>query len=154
MTAATLQAILKPSLPGKTRTGFPARTSEERETAMAAEFLLGTRASCSDGVCGEVRRTILDPVALTVTHLVVQPRHRGALGRLVPVALADATPGEVKLRCTLAEFERLDPAEETDIVEGAGYGGGYGSAASVQATGTSAAWGSAARYRAWGSAWA
>ena len=102
---------------------------------MAAEFLLGTRASCSDGVCGEVSRTILDPVALTVTHLVIQPKHRGALGRLVPVALADATSGEVKLRCTLAEFERLDPAEETDIVEGADYGGGYGSAASVQGYG-------------------
>ncbi len=101
---------------------------------MAAEFLLGTRASCTDGVCGEVSRTILDPVALTVTHLVIQPSHRGALGRLVPVALAEATPGEVRLRCTLAEFERLDPAEEVEVAEGTGYGGGYGSA-SVQGYG-------------------
>jgi sporulation protein YlmC with PRC-barrel domain len=135
MTAATLQAILKP--PYQERRAHDSRLEHrrERETAMAAEFLLGTGASCSDGVCGEVSRTILDPVALTVTHLVIQPKHRGALGRLVPVALADATPGEVKLRCTLAEFERLDPAEETDIVEGAGYSGGYGSAASVQGYG-------------------
>lgn len=102
---------------------------------MAAEFLLGVRASCSDGFCGEVRRTILDPVALTVTHLVIQPRHRGALGRLVPVELADAMAGEVRLRCTLAEFDRLEPAEETDVAEGTGYGGGYGSAASVQGYG-------------------
>src|SRR5712672_2946217 len=106
---------------------------------MAAEFLMGARASCSDGFCGEVRRTILDPVALTVTHLVIEPKHRGELGRLVPVEIADATAGEVRLRCTLAEFDRFDPAEEVDVVEGADYGGGYGSAA---------------RPRAWGSAWA
>ena len=102
---------------------------------MAAEFLLGARASCSDGLCGEVRRTILDPVALTVTHLVIQPGHRGELGRLVPVELADVTAGEIRLRCTLAEFGRLDPAEETDLEEGTDYGGGYGSAASVQGYG-------------------
>jgi hypothetical protein len=39
---------------------IPVQTSEERETAMAAEFLLGAKASCSDGFGGEVRRTILD----------------------------------------------------------------------------------------------
>jgi hypothetical protein len=114
---------------------IPVRTSEERETAMAAEFLLGAKASCSDGHCGEVRRTILDPVAMTVTHLVIQPGHHGELGRLVPVELADVTAGEIRLRCTLAEFGRLDPAEETDLEEGADYGGGYGSAASVQGSG-------------------
>jgi sporulation protein YlmC with PRC-barrel domain len=102
---------------------------------MAAEFLLGAKASCSDGHCGEVRRTILDPAALTVTHLVIQPGHKGELGRLVPVELADVTAGEIRLRCTLAEFGRLDPAEETDLEEGADYGGGYGSAASVQGYG-------------------
>jgi sporulation protein YlmC with PRC-barrel domain len=102
---------------------------------MAAEYLLGARASCSDGFCGEVRRTILDPVALTVTHLVIQRGHKGELGRLVPVELADVTAGEIRLRCTLAEFGRLDPAEETDLEEGADYGGGYGSAASVQGYG-------------------
>jgi sporulation protein YlmC with PRC-barrel domain len=114
---------------------MPVEHRRERETAMAAEYLLGARASCSDGFCGEVRRTILDPVALTVTHLVIEPKHRGALGRLVPVELADATSGEIRLRCTLAEFDRLDPAEETDVAEAAGYGGGYGSAAAVQGYG-------------------
>jgi sporulation protein YlmC with PRC-barrel domain len=102
---------------------------------MATEFLIGAKANCSDGFCGEVSRTILDPVARTVTHLVIQPRHHGALGRLVPVELADATAGEIRLRCTIAEFDRLDPAEEVDLVEDGGYGGGYGSAASVQSYG-------------------
>jgi sporulation protein YlmC with PRC-barrel domain len=105
---------------------------------MPAEFTMGARASCTDGFCGEVRRTILDPAARTVTHLVVEPRHlRGEPGRLVPVGLARATAGEVKLSCTLAEFKRLDPAEEVEVLDAAEYGfteavgvGGFGNAGS------------------------
>ena len=44
--------------------------------AEAAEFAIGAKASASDGVCGEVSRLIMDPVALTVTHLVIEPKHR------------------------------------------------------------------------------
>jgi hypothetical protein len=69
-----------------------------------------------------VRRTILDPNADTVTHLVIQPRYHTDAGRLVPVSLVDvdADTNEITLRCTLAEFGRLDPAEETDLVGGIG----------------------------------
>jgi hypothetical protein len=100
-----------------------------------AEFTLGTRASCSDGFCGEVRRAILDPDTRTITHLVIEPRHRKDNGRLVPIELVDTDGGEIRLRCSLAEFERLEPAEEADLAEAAGYGGGYGSAAAVQGYG-------------------
>jgi hypothetical protein len=93
---------------------------------MATEFTLGARASCSDGSCGEVIRTILDPAARTVTHLVIQPGHRAADGRLVPVGLVEPGPGEIRLRCTLAEFDGLEPAEEIDLVQGVDYAGGYG----------------------------
>ena len=85
-----------------------------------AEFTLGARASCSDGFCGVVSRTILDPAARTVTHLVIGPRH-GEGGRLVPLDLVEVAAGEIRLRCTLDEYSRLDPAEETELV-----GGGYG----------------------------
>src|SRR2546429_94295 len=85
-----------------------------------AGFTLGARASCPDGFCGVVSRTILDPAARTVTHLVISPRH-GAGGRLVPLDLVEAAAGEIRLRCTLDEFRRLDPAEETELVDG-GYG--------------------------------
>ena len=44
--------------------------------AEAAEFAIGAKASASDGVCGEVSRLVMDPVALTVTHLVIEPKHR------------------------------------------------------------------------------
>lgn len=93
---------------------------------MATEFILGTRASCSDGSCGEVTRAILDPATWTVTHLVIAPRHHQAEGRLVPAGLVEAGAGEISLRCSMAEFERLDPAEDVELVEGVDYAGGYG----------------------------
>ena len=103
--------------------------------AEAAEFAIGAKASCSDGFCGEVSRLVMDPVALTVTHLVIEPKHRGEPGRLVPVHLVDTTTGQIRLRCTTAEFGKLDLAEETDLAEGLDYGGGYGQAEAVQGYG-------------------
>ncbi len=88
--------------------------------AAETEFAIGATARCSDGVCGEVSRMIIDPAARTVTHLVVEPKHRREPGRLVPLDLVDTTTGEIRLRCTLAEFDELDPAEETELLEGAG----------------------------------
>ncbi len=101
----------------------------------ATAFTIGTKASCSDGFLGEVTRIIVNPVARTVTHLVIEPKHRRHNGRLVPVELVDTVAGEIRLRCTLGEFEQLDPAEEVDLEEGAEYGGGYNAANSVQGYG-------------------
>lgn len=81
-------------------------------------FRIGSAANCTDGVCGEVSRVVVDPVARAVTHLVVEPEGRQGLGRLVPLGLVEATDGEIRLRCTVAEFEALDPAEETQFVPG------------------------------------
>jgi len=99
--------------------------------AVATYFTLGARASCSDGVCGEVIRTILDPDTRAVTHLVIEPRHHRAAGRLVPMELVEAGADGIRLRCRLAEFDQLDPAEEIELVEGVDYGGGYGPQGSV-----------------------
>jgi hypothetical protein len=90
---------------------------------MRTQFSLGAKASCTDGFCGVVSRTIVDPAAGTITHLVVEPRHRKENGRLVPVELVDATAGEIRLRCTLAEFDGFDPAEEVEVADGGGYDG-------------------------------
>ena len=86
--------------------------------AETTQFTIGADASCTDGVCGEVTRVVVDSVARAVTHLVVEPKHRQGLGRLVPLDLVDATTGEVRLRCTVAEFEKLDFAEETQFLPG------------------------------------
>ena len=60
--------------------------------AEAAEFTIGAKANCSDGFCGELRRVIIDPANQTITHLVIEPRHR------------------------------REPADETDQVQGRGAG--------------------------------
>ena len=91
------------------------------------EFIIGSEVSCSDGACGELRRVVIDPVARALTHLVVEPKHRSGLGRLVPLDLVDATTGEIRLRCNTAEFEQLEHAEETQFLPGGlGGCGGYG----------------------------
>ncbi len=91
------------------------------------EFDIGAEATCTDGACGEVSRVVIDPVARTVTHLVVEPAHRSGLARLVPLDLVDVNPEAIRLRCSLADFDRLDAAEETHFMPGnnGGYGG-YG----------------------------
>src|SRR3954447_15340529 len=96
------------------------------KVAMAGtKFTIGVDVSCSDGICGEVLRVVVDPVARRVTHLVVEPKHRQGLGRLVPLDLVDATSEHLLLRCTLAEFEQLDDAEETDFMLDMGGNEGY-----------------------------
>jgi hypothetical protein len=88
---------------------------------MAAEtkFTIGAPASCSDGHCGEVRRLIIDPATDAVTHLVIQPGHRKEAARLVPCHLVETTDGEIRLRCTRAEFDRLDHADERYLADDA-----------------------------------
>jgi sporulation protein YlmC with PRC-barrel domain len=102
---------------------------------MATEFTIGAKASCSDGPCGEVTRVITDPDTRTITHLIIEPKHRRHLGRLVPLELLDPAADGIRMRCTIAEFAELEPAEEVDLEEGDEYGGGYGAAESVQGYG-------------------
>jgi hypothetical protein len=83
-------------------------------------FVIGASVSCTDGSCGQVIRVVLDPIGRVITHLVVGPRyeHGHDIDRLVPVGLAEATADGIRLSCTKAEFDRLDPAEETHFVAG------------------------------------
>lgn len=91
------------------------------------QFTIGAQAICSDGNCGNVIRVVVDPVAKTVTHLVVEPKHRQGFGRLVPLDLVESTStDEIRLRCTVSEFEKLQPAEETHFLPGTDPFGGYG----------------------------
>src|SRR5664280_971866 len=101
---------------------------QTNEVAMAETtlFMIGAEATCSDGVCGEISRVVIDPFGRTVTHLVVEPKHRQGLGRLVPLDLVDVSTGEVRLRCTLAEFDELDQAEETQFLPGSAGFADYG----------------------------
>src|SRR5271157_4075137 len=68
-----------------------------RRLAMAGmtPFTIGADAICADGACGKLTGVVFDPVARAVTHLVVE---RHGLERLVPLDLADATRGEIRIR--------------------------------------------------------
>ena len=90
------------------------------------EFTIGSEVACSDGVCGELTRVVVDPVARALTHLVVEPTQRRGTGRLVPIDLVDSTAEEIRLRCTMSEFEALEDAEETRFLSGASGQWGYG----------------------------
>jgi hypothetical protein len=72
-------------------------------------FTVGNEVPCSDGECGKLTRVIVDPIASVLTHLVVG-------GRLVPIELVDWSAQEVRLGCTISEFEALEVAQETHFL--------------------------------------
>jgi sporulation protein YlmC with PRC-barrel domain len=90
--------------------------------AQTTQFTIGADARCADGACGKVSSVVVDPVARAVTHLVID---RQGVPRLVPLDLIDATTGQIRLGCTLAEFDKLDPAEKTQFLPGSRHDIGY-----------------------------
>jgi sporulation protein YlmC with PRC-barrel domain len=101
-------------------------TKERNAMSESTEFTIGSDVACRDGVCGELKRVVVDPVAKALTHLVVEPKHGGGAGRLVPVALVDSTGQEIRLSCSSSEFDRLESAEESEFLPGASDHWGYG----------------------------
>jgi hypothetical protein len=84
---------------------------------------IGSQARCAgDTMPCEVKSVVVDRRTRTVTHLVVEPRHREGLARLVPLDHVDAASGTIRLRYTEAEFKDLSAAEETlaEILPGPG----------------------------------
>lgn len=82
-------------------------------------FTMGSEVRCSDGVCGKLRRVVVDPVARTVTHLVVEPGRQDQDGRLVPIDLVASSDPAVGLTCSVAEYADLEAAEEVQLLPGA-----------------------------------
>jgi hypothetical protein len=84
---------------------------------------IGGETRCAgDTMPGEVKSVVVDRGTRTATHLVVEPRHRSGLARLVPLDHVDTTGGTIQLRYTEAEFKDLAAAEETvaEILPGPG----------------------------------
>ena len=74
--------------------------------AEETKFAIGATASCSDGPCGEVSRMIIDP-ATRRSRILSSSRNTGG-SAAGPLDLVDTATGEIRLRCTLAEFDKLD----------------------------------------------
>lgn len=76
---------------------------------------LGCPVRCTDGSVVELADVVIDPVRRRVTHLVIEPHHRHALARLVPIGLVGDkgdSAHALALRCTAAELRQLDPVQE------------------------------------------
>jgi sporulation protein YlmC with PRC-barrel domain len=83
-------------------------------------FTIGAHVDATDGRCGHLTRVIVDPKTETLTHLAVQPGHHEDRARLVPIHLVAGVEGElIRLSCTTEQFDRLDPAEEIELLTSA-----------------------------------
>jgi sporulation protein YlmC with PRC-barrel domain len=72
------------------------------------EIPINAEVSCSDGMCGDTTCVIVDPIGEQITHVVVQENHGEYTEHLVPIAqVADATPRQIRLRCTQAELATM-----------------------------------------------
>ena len=90
-----------------------------------SQFIIGSEVACTDGVCGDLRRVVIDPVARAITHLVVEPRDRQDAGHLVPIELVTSSANEIRLRCTKSELDALQDADESQFLSGGGGQLGY-----------------------------
>jgi PRC-barrel domain len=82
----------------------------------SARFTIGTKVEATDGTAGHLVGVVVGPVAQKLTHLIVQPRPRKGLDRLVPVSMVDSAGDPITLNATVAEFLRQDEAEEIQFV--------------------------------------
>jgi PRC-barrel domain len=95
-------------------------------------FTIGAHVEATDGRCGHLVRVIFDPVADSLTHLVVEPGHHEELARLVPVdRVVRAEDDLIRLNCTKKQFELLDAAEDIQFLPADPKGTGYGANASA-----------------------
>lgn len=78
---------------------------------------LGQRVNTTDGPFGELADIIVDPVAGSVTHVVVQPSHNHLQARLVPVWLVEERGGEITVQVDTAHLRRLERVAESDFVK-------------------------------------
>jgi sporulation protein YlmC with PRC-barrel domain len=102
----------------------------ESATVAARRFRMGAVVVARDGECGELARVVVDPVAQTLTDLVVAPKHHLGVGRLVPVELVEAVENDqIHLRCSMARFLELEDAEEIQFLPADTDALGYGSQA-------------------------
>jgi hypothetical protein len=77
-------------------------------------LVIGSDTSTADDkLPGYVKSVVVDRGSRTVTHLVIEPRGREGLARLVPLDdRVDAHEGTIRLGYTEAEFRNLAAAEE------------------------------------------
>jgi sporulation protein YlmC with PRC-barrel domain len=92
----------------------------------SAVFTIGAKVNCSDDVCGQLSRVIIDPISREVTHLVVQPASGHGPGHLVPVAhLKSGTGDTIELDCSHTDLDTFESAEEVRFIRASDGAWGY-----------------------------
>jgi hypothetical protein len=95
----------------------PEASANPPSDPLGESLRMGARVSATDGECGELVRLIVDPVAQALTHLVVVHKLHGGLGKLVPIDLVgSADDHDIRLRCTVADFGKLDDAQDVQFL--------------------------------------
>ena len=82
------------------------------------EIPLKAQVECTDGVCGRAVYVLINPVIDQVTHLVVKEDSSPNTEYIVPVdSVAETTPDLIRLRCSKAALEKMDPFIKTTLIE-------------------------------------
>lgn len=83
-----------------------------------SEIPLQAQVECTDGPGGESTTLIIDPVKLTVTHLVVRERQAAATERIVPAdRVVETTAATIRLSCTVEELHAMRPFLDVEYQE-------------------------------------
>mgnify|MGYP001020461226 CR=1 FL=1 len=98
------------------------------------EIPLNAQVECTDGICGRSVYVLINPVIDNVTHVVVKGDSTPSTEYIVPIEFVTETIADtIRLRCSKAEIEKMDPFINTTYIEEKvtdrrlGYGGGiYG----------------------------
>jgi sporulation protein YlmC with PRC-barrel domain len=82
------------------------------------EIPLQAQVECTDGICGRSVYVLLNPLINQVTHLVVKEDSSPNTEYIVPVDVITTTIADtIRLRCSKAELEKMDPFVKTEFVE-------------------------------------
>jgi sporulation protein YlmC with PRC-barrel domain len=82
------------------------------------EIPLNAQVECTDGACGRSVYVLINPVIDQVTHFVVKEDSSPNTEYIVPVDFVTETKSDtIRLRCSKAELEKMDPFIKTTFVE-------------------------------------
>jgi sporulation protein YlmC with PRC-barrel domain len=91
------------------------------------EIPLQAQVECEDGVYGRSVFVLINPVLDNVTHLVVKGDSFPYTEYIVPVELVSETiVNTIRLRCSKAELEKMDPFIKTTLIEEKASGANFG----------------------------
>jgi len=82
------------------------------------EIPLNAQVECTDGACGRSVYVLINPIIDQVTHFIVKEDSSLNTEYVVPVDFVTETKSDtIRLRCSKAELEKMDPFVKTKIIE-------------------------------------